>query len=114
MKAFSIASSQAGANYTSCSLLTKNSSLQICGKIPQCSSPFRYTSAPFLKGDRKRGDDDSEASCLGWASPHLGFGPQIELSSRDARGLFNLGGIGKTLSWKPHHAGRGATSLPGD
>ena len=35
---------------------------------------------------------------LGWASPHPGFGPQIELSSRDARGLFNLGGSGKTLS----------------
>ncbi len=51
---------------------------------------------------------------LGWASPHPGFGPQIELSSRDARGLFNLGGSGKTLSWKPHHAGRGATSLPAD
>ena len=35
---------------------------------------------------------------LGWASPHPGFGAQIELSSRDARGLFNLGGSGKTLS----------------
>src|SRR5260370_3695459 len=35
---------------------------------------------------------------LGWASPHPGFGPQIELSSCDACGLFNLRGIGKTLS----------------
>jgi len=32
------------------------------------------------------------------ASPDPGLGPQVELSSRDARGLLNLFGIGKTLS----------------
>ena len=35
---------------------------------------------------------------LGRTSPDPGFGPQVELSSRDAGGLFNLRGIGKTLS----------------
>src|SRR6266487_6008833 len=51
---------------------------------------------------------------LGRPAPHPGFGPQVELSSRDTGGLLDLLGIGKTLSWKPHHAGRGATSPPGD
>jgi hypothetical protein len=60
MKAFSIANSQVGANYTSCSLLTKNSSLQICGTIPLCSSPFRYTSAVFLIDDSKRDSDSGD------------------------------------------------------
>ena len=35
---------------------------------------------------------------LGWASPDPGFGPQVELSGRDTRGLLDLLGIGKTLT----------------
>jgi len=43
--------------------------------------------------------------------PTPGFGSQVKLSSGDACGLFNLGGIGKTLSCKCITPGRGATSL---
>ncbi len=35
---------------------------------------------------------------LGRASPHPGFGSQIELSGRDTGGLFNLLGVSKALS----------------
>ena len=38
------------------------------------------------------------AMILGRMSPHPRFGSQIELSGRDASGLLNLIGVGKTLS----------------
>ena len=52
-------------------------------------------SAPFLKGDKKRDDDDDEASCQDAPSP--GLGAPIELSDGDAGRLLDFLGIGKTL-----------------
>jgi hypothetical protein len=52
------------------------------------------------------------AVILGRSTPNPWVGTPIELSGRDTRGLLHLISVGKTLSWKPHHVERGATSLP--